>query len=272
LPPPLRERIRFYRYNGYWPGLRKPRSFNEKLLWRKLYDRDPRYVQLGDKLGLRDYVTKRLGEGYLPALYLATDDAQDLRAAALPERFVMKAANASGLVRFVPRFSESERADLVRTAADWLAATYGAVKSEWFYAEMPRRVVVEEWLDRGDGSVPDDVKIFVYHGRVHFIEVDTGRFTGHRRDLFRRDGTPIDGELKYPRAGQARLLPTIEDAVGAAEILAQPFDFVRVDTYVVSSRIVIGEMTFVPESGNGRFRPRSLDFEFGMPWQLDLEK
>ncbi|HBL8822676.1 TPA: hypothetical protein LTW40_003387, partial [Enterobacter hormaechei] len=53
-----------------------------------------------------------------------------------------------------------------------------------------------------------------------------------------------------------------------AELLAKPFPFVRVDFYLVDSKIFFGELTFHPTSGFGRFYPSYYDFKYGSKLKL----
>ena len=45
--------------------LKNSKSFNEKLQWLKIYDRNPIYTDLVDKYKVRKYILKELGEEYL---------------------------------------------------------------------------------------------------------------------------------------------------------------------------------------------------------------
>jgi hypothetical protein len=47
----------FLRKMGYRINFRNPQSFNEKLNWMKLFDRNPFYSQISDKYLLRNYVS-----------------------------------------------------------------------------------------------------------------------------------------------------------------------------------------------------------------------
>lgn len=45
--------------------MNNPQTFNEKLQWLKLYDRNPLYTKLVDKYEVRSYIREKLGEEYL---------------------------------------------------------------------------------------------------------------------------------------------------------------------------------------------------------------
>ena len=48
-----------------------------------------------------------------------------------------------------------------------------------------------------------------------------------------------------------------------ARKLSQDFKFVRIDIYVTSTGIKVGEMTFFPENCRGKFLPENADVELG---------
>ncbi|MEI3085017.1 MAG: ATP-grasp fold amidoligase family protein [Oscillospiraceae bacterium] len=48
---------------GYELDLDNPKTFNEKLQWLKLYDRNPLYTKLVDKYEVRKYIAEKIGEG-----------------------------------------------------------------------------------------------------------------------------------------------------------------------------------------------------------------
>lgn len=50
---------------GYELNLDNPITFNEKIQWLKLYDRNPQYTIMVDKYLVRQYISKKLGKEYL---------------------------------------------------------------------------------------------------------------------------------------------------------------------------------------------------------------
>src|SRR5580698_6372260 len=66
----------YVRRHGRFPNIIRPASFNDKVLHRILFDRRPLLQLVADKARVRDYVSERLGERVLPALYHLTKDPQ----------------------------------------------------------------------------------------------------------------------------------------------------------------------------------------------------
>ena len=42
--------------------------------------------------------------------------------------------------------------------------------------------------------------------------------------------------------------------IKVAQLLSEPFDFVRVDFFIVGTEFFVGELTHCPESAHGRFK------------------
>lgn len=46
-------------------NLKRPRTYNEKLNWLKLHDRNPFYTKLVDKYEVKRYVAEKIGKEYI---------------------------------------------------------------------------------------------------------------------------------------------------------------------------------------------------------------
>lgn len=285
-----RERSRLVRAARLW-RTRHPQTFREKVRYKMLRDRRELIVTFADKAAVRDYVTDRIGPGYLPIAHAIVDDADDLRGVHLPPSYVMKPTHGSGAALVVSdtaaanarvptdpgsweyrhvRPDAVSRNDLVRLAGGWLPQLYGqGPNREWAYGRVPPRIIVEELLAGRDGAIPDDYKFFVFHGRCEFVQVDAGRFGVRTQDFFdpqwnhlALSGGPPWAAPEPPRP--ARLAEMLDIA---ARLGAQT-DFVRVDLYDVDGRIVFGELTSYPAGGDSPFNPESFNAAFGSRWSV----
>jgi hypothetical protein len=114
---------------------------------------------------------------------------------------------------------------------------------------------------------PKDYKFYVFHGQVRFVQVDTDRFTSHRRCFYDRDWKRCPFSLEYPIETRELERPLhLSQMVEAAEKLSNGFDFVRVDLYELEYGPKFGEMTFAPEAGYGKFSPVEYDLVLGEMW------
>lgn len=87
---------KFRKKIGYTPNFDTPKSFNEKVNYRMIYDRNPLYTQLADKLAVREYVSRKIGDQYLVPILATYNDVNEINIDKLPERFVLKCNHDSG--------------------------------------------------------------------------------------------------------------------------------------------------------------------------------
>lgn len=268
IPSGIRARLLFRYRAGYWPNLRSPKTFNEKVLHRVLCDRNPLFPRLADKLAVREHVASRVGAQYLTELFAVFDDASSLDMSSLPKRVVLKATHDSGSVVVIDETSSLSEHELKRHFDKVLRCRYGEWSHEWWYSEIPPRIIAEENLSLPGMPPPNDYKFFVFHGSVRMVQVDVDRFSNHRRNLYLPDWSPIDGQLLYPPGAGVPRPKNLAEMIAVAEALARDLDFVRVDLYSLDdcTRVIFGEMTFAPGAGMEPFSPRSLDDWLGQMW------
>jgi len=253
--------------HGQFPQLLRPRTFNERILRRKVFDRRPILTQLTDKFAVRQYVMQRLGPDILPKLHCVTSDPASIPFADLPQRFVVKPTHGSGWVRLVLDKAALDIEELVHKCNQWLGTSYYNRTREQQYRRIPPRIIVEEFVDDGSGCAPMDYKFFTFHGRVHLIQIDGSRFTNHRCALYDRHWRDTGARVQLERFdGPVREPPNLALMLQTAETLGAGLDFIRVDLYDVGSRIYFGEMTSTPGGGFVRFDPQAMDEHLGRLW------
>lgn len=260
--------IRLHRAaHGEYPRLVRPRTFNERVLRRKVFDQRPILTRFADKCAVRQYVADRLGSDILPKVYCVTNDPAALPFADLPDRFVVKPTHGSGWVRIVLDKAALDIQELITTCNRWLATSYYDVVHERQYRRITPRIMVEEFIDDGSGSAPMDYKFYVFHGKVHLIQIDGSRFTRHQCALYDRHwrdtGTRVQLE---PFESHVREPVNFELMLQAAEKLGDGLDFIRVDLYDIGSRVYFGEITATPGAGLARFDPVTMDEHLGQLW------
>ena len=89
--------------------------------------------------------------------------------------------------------------------------------------------------------------------------------TGRRR-LFDMNMLPMDEKIITRKPHYENLPISIKEFKQMKEyaaILSKPFRHVRVDFYCISSKIVLGEMTFYHTSAYNDIRPFEFDIELG---------
>jgi len=249
----------FYRTFGYIPRLRHAASFNELIQARKLLENDRRFISYSDKVAVKDLVASRLGRDWIiPTLHAGPHLPESCE---FPLPIVVKANHGSGWIAFVRSKNQQEWEQLRQVTARWMQTPWPKRSHEWWYNEIERKVLVEPLI--GEGDLPD-FKFFVFGGRAEFIQVDTDRFTDHKRAFYDRNWRKQEFSLGFPLEHRPMDAPPhLSAMINAAETLGRNFDFVRVDLYDLPSGPKFGEMTFSPGCGFERFAPASMDYEFG---------
>lgn len=264
LPMTLSVILQYIRHHQRFPHLYHPVLFTEKLYHRKLYDKDRRFVRLANKIAVKRWAAQKLGtEWIIPSLFEGN---------ALPPRaerdwpvpFVIKPNNSSGRCIFVTE-RNVDWTTVERECRDWLADRKPNMSGDWYYDPIEPALLVEPML--GSSAPPHDYKIFVFSGVAHYVQVDTDRFVAHKRTLFTRDWRPVRVNYGYPMHEDDLAPPKgLDELLAAAELLGGEFSFCRIDLYDVEPSPKFGEVTFVPDSGEQRFIPRSFDEHLGRLW------
>jgi hypothetical protein len=254
----------FYQeYMGRPLNLDEPRTFNEKITWLKIHDRNPVLPIIADKVRVRDFIAQRIGPDLLVPLIGVYKRAGDIRKETLPSRFMAKVNFGSGL--FIPVW-DMETVDWPATIAQldsMLRQPQPYKLMEWYQHHIPPRIIVEELLLDSRGEVPSDIKLFVFHGKVHLAYCLSGRY-GRKALTFYWPSWDFIPELCRHAHETAQPKPSrLEEMIHIAEILGAGFPFLRVDFYNPDDRLYIGELTPHPYSGLCTMITREYDERLG---------
>ena len=251
---------------GYWPQIKNPRSFNEKIVHRKFYTDDERFATVADKRSVRDYVRKRIGDDILNEVYYITKTPSKIPFSQLPPEVVIKTGNKGTII--VDDTAGCDKREIIKQCQKAIAQPYGVEKHEYWYADTEQSIIVERKLKGARSEIPIDYKFYVFHGEVKCVHTDLDRFGDRSMRFYTRGWKP----LPFQKSGN-QLAPVIKKPksynkmVQIAERLGSEFDFMRVDLYETASNgVIFGEMTPAPASGNGGFNPTKWDFILGSYW------
>jgi hypothetical protein len=253
------------------PDLKNPKTFNEKIAWRKLYQRNPLFPVFADKIAVKAEVAELVGKQHLIETLWVGRTPDEIPYDALEPPYVIKVSHSSGGNIFIRTKSDIQKEETSESVYKQLKYRYAHRFREWGYLDIPPQVMVERMIEMPQGDVPEDYKFFVYHGRVHFIQVDYDRFKGHKRNIYDRDWNLLPVKSLFPQATESTAKPSsLGKMTEIAEKIGSQFDFVRVDLYSTPQGILFGETTFYPGAGIEGFAPHDWDYAFGEPWKLDV--
>lgn len=235
-------------------SFKNPKTFNEKLQWLKIFDRNPKYTKLVDKYEVRKYISDKIGEKYLIPLLGAWDNFDEIDQNALPDQFVLKCNHDSGGVMIC---KDKNKFDFERARSFFsfrIKNNYYYNGREWPYKNIKPKIMAEKYMEDSKGELVD-YKFFCFDGKVDNVMVCVDRnkkdtdtkfyFFNQNWELLRLNirgkQAPEGFTLKKPKC--------MDDMFAIASILSKGIPFVRIDLYECNEQIYFGEFTFYPDSG-----------------------
>jgi hypothetical protein len=267
-------RLYFRAIHSYWPSFERPRSFSEKVWHRMIYDRSPLWPVMLDKLESRRLIADLVGEDYLIPLLWAGELPESLPFASLPNEFVIKATHGCGYNIIVTDKRRLNCRAVIAQLKKWQRENYcndHLLGMEWGYKPIVPRLIVEPLLGAGNNNLPADYKFLCFAGRAEVIQVDRCRHTPrHTKTFYNREFQRLELNhgisIDYAGTPPGRF----GDMLRIAECISRTFDFIRVDMYSVGDSIYCGELTPYPGGGIVKFRPTSVDFDWGERWGANV--
>ena len=180
-------------------NLENPATFNEKLQWIKLYDRNQIYTTMADKYAVKEYVTVRIGAEHVIPLLGVWNNFDEIDFNKLPEKFVLKCTHDSGCVVIVKDKNKMDKVSAKKKLEDSLKCNYYLMSREWPYKDIRPRIIAEEYMIDNDTNELRDYKFFCFNGRVRCFKIDWDRFKNHKANYYDCDCKPLYfREKAYP--------------------------------------------------------------------------
>jgi hypothetical protein len=266
LPDAAYVHLLYLRTHGRILNLRRPRTFDEKLQWYKLYYREPLMVTLSDKYGVRKYLESKGHGGLLNELYGVYERAEDIDLDTLPGSFVLKATHGSSM-NIICRNKQDLDWEMCRSRmADWLRTDYFYSGRQWAYKGIRPRLVCEKYLENEEFHELLDYKFYCYGGKPEVVFVCSGRYGsgGVKYNAYDMGWNRIHAFKGKPGSDlQIEKPDNFEAMVAIVRELCGTFPFIRVDLYSIGGKTVFGEFTFYPDSGAVPFTPDRFNHFFG---------
>lgn len=271
--------LRFLKKNKYIPNFKTPKTYNEKVNYRKNNPKNDLFSVCADKIKAKEYVAEIISpEVVIPNYYIGDSISFEKMKELLEINgdCLLKANHNSGPVYLIKSESSVQEIQLaVKDVNKQLEIDYGKLKNETWYSDIKPRVLVEKRLPLKEGET--DLKDYKFHmfkqndGSFKVIlHVDYDRNSNHNRSYFDVNLNWLPFSVKYPSVRTVVEKPkNYEMMVEYAKKLAEPFSYVRVDFYNIDGDIFFGELTFAHESGCGEFTSKAYDLWMGNLWQGD---
>lgn len=267
------------------PNLAVPITVDDKYLWRKIFDHNPLFVTLSDKLATKEYVAEHFpAVGFAKVLWRGNDIMMapcDLLAGA----GFLKANHASG---FNIRLGSTppDMQQLHQKTRKWLQTRWEKYHGEWGYAGVRPQLFIEEDLNAGATATLADFTIYVFGQQIsHFVAMH-----GHKSQFIqvaRFDGQ--GNRMARPRVGETNILPPdgtgrtvtcsvlpedyalpagVEDMLETARKIAAGHDHLRVDFLWNGNGFFLTEITLYPMGGYIIYEDEELPRLMASCWNL----
>lgn len=256
LPDKYFTSLTFFLRHKRFPNIKNPTYFSDKLLYLKLSDRNKIYKTLVDKYEVRKYVEDRIGSQYLIPLIGVYTDPADVDFRTLPSKFALKPTSGSQNNLICKDKSKLDWEKSSKDIRDWLNLDYFSVTREWPYKDLPKRFVIEEYIEDYNKQTID-YKFWCFNGKPEYVQVIRNRSSDLEKNVLNLSMTEevfisnkssnIDLPMDKPK--------NYSLMIDIVKVLSEGFHFVRVDLYNIDGKIYFGEITLYPGNCNNRITP-----------------
>mgnify|MGYP003288671961 CR=1 FL=1 len=264
----------YHLYTGKELDLENPKTFDQKLWWLKLNNRDPQLTRCCDKIAVREYVKECGYEDILIPQIDTFSSAKKLDFSKYDKEIVAKCThNSGGHIFFDPKNPPSAKEiNIAKKRLGFILKRNASVLSrEWNYKNVPPRIAVEEVIRTKKGELPLDYKFMCFDGEPRMLFLDLGVINpdssynhDYPRNIYDTEFNLLPVFETRPNADYPVEKPeNFERMVEIARTLSKPFPHCRVDLYNVDGKIYFGEITFYHGGGCNKIEPEEWDLKMG---------
>ena len=265
IPDKLYLNLMYWSNTGKWINIDNPKTYNEKLQWLKLYDRNPEYTKMVDKYLAKKYVSSLIGDEFIIPTLGVWDKFDDIEFENLPKDFVLKCTHDSGGLVICKDKSKLDLSKARKKINKSLKRNYYKAGREYPYKEVKPRIIAEKYMEDEALGELVDYKFYTFGGVPKVLFIASNRMSGNTcADYYDMDFNKLPFTWGYPNSSVEIKKPkNFEKMVYLAEILAKNTTELRVDFYEVNGKVYFGELTFFDGSGFCAFEPNEWDLKLG---------
>lgn len=259
--------IKFFKFFGHFVDFNNPKTYNEKLQWLKIYNRDPLYNTFVDKYLVKEYVAKKIGEQYIIPLLGKWNSFDEIDFDKLPDQFVLKCNHDCGGIVICRDKSSFDKVAAKKKLEEHLKENYYWQHREWPYKDVKPCIFAEKYMVDESGYELKDYKWFCFDGepKVLFIAQDRENENEDTKfDFYDMAFNHLPIKNGHPNANAITEKPEgFDEMYKLAQVLSKGIPHVRVDFYNINGKIYFGELTLFHWSGFVKFEPKEWDKIFG---------
>lgn len=235
---------------GRLPNPAYPRDVADKFFWRKIFDHNPDFPRVADKIEVRKWIRDHGFSIEGPKLRWIGKDPADIPDDLLSENVVVKANHASGFNMFLAE-RPTNRDTFNKKAASLIARPYGRGWHEWAYFKIDPKILVEDFVS--DARL--EMKFYTCEDQIVRVFAAYDRTGDPKADIWLCDenGDLFVSDLRSATLEESARRPLPASANRAAELARQigrHFDHMRIDFLTDGERLWFGELTIYNLGGH----------------------
>lgn len=243
-----------------------PLTFNEKIQWLKLYDRNNKYSIMADKYAVKTYAYEILREDICIPTIGVYSKFDDIPLESLPNSFVIKCTHDWNSVIICPDKLQFNKIEAKKKICNALKRNHYYHSLEWAYKNIPPQIIIEPFLSDDGKQAPIDYRVYCFNGTPFFIHLTLNKFNQREVVFLDKNWEPISLEragLKKCTKNNIKKPKLLNEMLKYASKLSKDIPFLRVDFYIVAERLYLGECTFYPGEGFREFYPYEWNLKLG---------
>ena len=269
----------FKKRHGDYFDFINPRTFTEKTVWRKLFEKDPLFITLSDKHTMRDYVNKfGLSDLLVDLLKVIEFDDFDIDSLLDLPDCVIKASHGYNMQIFKKsgvfydiKNSAMSNDDIIKTISNWNTYKHGNTDNylyEWSYSNIIKPVIIVEPF------IEDiiDINLQCFNGEVTYIFVSKDKFANIKEAYYDKNWNLL-GDINTKQAVRLPKLikPSyLDELINVTEKLSENIGYCRVDFLCTENSFKLNEISLYNASGLSKKRDYKYDLHLGEKWPIRL--
>lgn len=246
---------------------------NEKYFWRKIFDRSAEFIEISDKLRVRDWLKNNQIEIDAPPILWAGQDPAEIPDDLLASGVVVKANHGSGTNVLLHK-APPDRAAFNRRMRRYRRKPQGRKRLEWAYFGIARSLMVEALIP----NITTEFKVYTFGKRIERLVIIYDRFNNEAADVWLPNGKGgwvlFEGEAAVAGRANRPLPANTEEALEIAKKIGAHFDHMRVDLLSDEAKLWFSELTiynmagYLPFVGDVTSEPVNTSRDLNASWFL----
>lgn len=259
-------KLMFWANTGKHLELDNPKTYNDKLQWLKLNDRNPDYTRMVDKYEAKEYIASIVGKEYIIPTLGVWDTFDEIDFSKLPDRFILKCTHDSGGLIICKDKSKLDIGAARKKIVKCLKRNYFVVGREYPYKNVKPRIIAEQYMENHSANEEclTDYKFFCFEGIPKVVYISKDKAKEPRTDFFDMSFNHLPIRM---RDKNSDVLPDIpekfDEMKRIASKLSKGFKHLRIDFYQIDGNIFVGELTFYHNSGFSLVNPPEWNKKMG---------